>query len=284
MIKLNNILNEVIQEGGAGGHRNLVNENNGTVCCVICNKWFGQITKNHLKFKHNISLEEYVQKYNVPTIAESKKNIGDKNPMKTYLNKNKWEKIIKSEEHKQKQRTISLNHISSLSEEEKKKYNGWKNDNIDKDNFRKKVSVGVKKSYENTELRVLRSNTIGLIGKKNLLERYNEKIKMGEWISPENKTDYIGYRDRVRKLTDENFQKQFLNIKNSKLRGNGWDLDHKISIHYGFKNHIPEEHISHIKNLEMLPSKINYKKGSNCSMSYESLLESIEKENYDKNI
>lgn len=264
---------------------NFVDENKGIVCCAICNKWFGQITKNHLRFKHNVTLEEYIQKYNVPLIAESKKNVGDKNPMKNPLNKSKWEKIVKSEEYKQKKRIISLDHLSSLSEDEKKKYNGWKNNNIDIDNFRKNVSIGVKKSYENNpELRVLRSKTIGLIGKDNLSKHYNEKIKSGEWISAENKTDYVGYRDRVRKLTEETFQNHFLYIKNAKLRGIGWDLDHKVSIHYGFKNKIPEKHIAHIKNLEMLPSKINYKKGSNCSISYESLLESIEKENYDKNV
>jgi hypothetical protein len=258
---------------------NLINETDGLVCCIICNKWFGQITKNHLKYKHNVSLEEYIQKYNAPTISESKKNIGDKNPMRNPVNKVKWDSVIKSSEYREKQKIISKTHIENLSIEEKKKYNGWKNNKIDIENFKKKVSNGVKKSYEKNGLRELRSKTIGLIGKNNFNKRYKDKITSGEWTSVENKKGYIGYRDRVRKLTEENFQKNFINIKNAKLRGKNWDLDHKISIYYGFKNSLPEDHISHIRNLEMLPSKNNYKKGSNCSLSYDELLELIKKDN-----
>lgn len=256
---------------------NLINEDCGLVCCAICNEWFGQITKNHLKYKHDISLEQYTQRYNAPTIADSKKNFGNKNPMKNEENLSKWKRVVQSDRYKNAQRVAMISHINSLTDHQRKKYNGWKTGKIDKSRFSEKVSVGVKKSYKNNALRILRGKTLGVIGKKKLLQRYNQKIASGEWTAPENKPNYIRYRDEVRKLTEETFQNHVPTLKNAKLRGKGWDLDHKISIHYGFKHNLPTQHIAHINNLEMLPSNENSKKGANCSMSYECLLETFNK-------
>lgn len=48
-----------------------------------------------------------------------------------------------------------------------------------------------------------------------------------------------------------------------------------ISIQYGWENNIPAEHISHPANCCLMLSNDNIKKGKNCSITYEQLLEKI---------
>jgi hypothetical protein len=80
---------------------------------------------------------------------------------------------------------------------------------------------------------------------------YNEK--------PIVKLTFKQYHRRVNKLTEK--------VKGSieGIEKRGWDsyhIDHKISIHYGFKNEIEPEKISDISNLRMLPKKTNTDKGN----------------------
>lgn len=51
--------------------------------------------------------------------------------------------------------------------------------------------------------------------------------------------------------------------------------DHMISIKYGYEHNIPPEHISHPANCEILLSIDNNIKNSNCSITYEDLLDRI---------
>jgi ribonuclease BN (tRNA processing enzyme) len=53
-----------------------------TVICEECGESMKQIQYRHLKYKHNMTLEEYTKKYpNSKLVSESAKNYGQKNPM-----------------------------------------------------------------------------------------------------------------------------------------------------------------------------------------------------------
>jgi hypothetical protein len=60
---------------------------------------------------------------------------------------------------------------------------------------------------------------------------------------------------------------------------NGISRDHMISVRYGFDNNIPTEHISHPANCKLMQHSNNSSKNIKCSISYEELLEKIEKWN-----
>ena len=67
------------------------------------------------------------------------------------------------------------------------------------------------------------------------------------------------YHRRVNKLTE----KVKCDIEGIESRGwNSYHIDHKISIHYVFKNKIAPEKIADISNLRMILKKINCDKGS----------------------
>jgi hypothetical protein len=69
------------------------------------------------------------------------------------------------------------------------------------------------------------------------------------------------YRYKVMLLTNDIKH----NITDIHLRGfKDYHIDHKISIHYGFKNDIPIEHIAHISNLRMIHHKDNSLKSVSC--------------------
>jgi hypothetical protein len=51
-----------------------------------------------------------------------------------------------------------------------------------------------------------------------------------------------------------------------------YQLDHKFSIAEGFKQNIPPYIIGGIKNLEFIPWEDNRKKGSDCSVEIEDIL------------
>lgn len=96
------------------------------------------------------------------------------------------------------------------------------------------------------------------------------KILNGTYSESE-RSEYKRYRQRVNALT----RKQdvttlpYYNMRSSSK--DGYHLDHKISIKYGFINAIPAEIISCIYNLEFIPGGDNERKGSKISMTSESL-------------
>jgi hypothetical protein len=72
------------------------------------------------------------------------------------------------------------------------------------------------------------------------------------------KLTFKQYRRKVNRLTEK--------VKGSidGIENRGWDnyhIDHKISIHYGFKNDIEPEDIADISNLRMILKKDNCDKG-----------------------
>ena len=70
-----------------------------------------------------------------------------------------------------------------------------------------------------------------------------------------NEFDY--YRENVKKLTNKNCYM----VEGIEYRSfNGFHIDHKISVRYGYDNKIPAEHIAHASNLRMLCAKENIAK------------------------
>ena len=98
----------------------------------------------------------------------------------------------------------------------------------------------------------------------------------GRWLSAEDKIGYIGYRDRVRNLSNRNF-KEYRDLYNTSVkRGREWHLDHKYSIFEGYKNNIPESIIAHPCNLDLIHHTINESKNINSSITLNELMYKIE--------
>lgn len=84
------------------------------------------------------------------------------------------------------------------------------------------------------------------------------------------------YYSSVRTFTLKNFKHQIKELPNFELSGKtgikgAYQLDHKVSIKYGFENNIPPEIIGHICNLEMIPWEQNRQKDSKNSVDLETL-------------
>ena len=71
------------------------------------------------------------------------------------------------------------------------------------------------------------------------------------------------YYNRVKYITEQNAH----NVDGINLRGVSHQLDHMISIAYGFDNNIPPEHIAHTHNLQVIPSFSNRSKGRNNTIT-----------------
>jgi len=224
-------------------------------------------------------MEEYKKQFpNALLVAEKYKNCGDKNPIRKKENKEKFLKVVKSKSYRENASKRNKIRYKKLTKEERSKIYGLKGDKnpSKREDVKKKISEGVSKSYiNNPELRNLRSRTIGEIGKENFKKIAEKNYRLGIWIKAEDKEGFNGYKEQVRKLTEQNFKKDFKNFKNYKLRGKNWHLDHRVSISYGFKHNIPPEIIGHIKNLEIIEATKNIKKNFRCSISYDKLIEEI---------
>jgi hypothetical protein len=82
-----------------------------------------------------------------------------------------------------------------------------------------------------------------------------------------NLNEYSKYRNKVHRLTKETYRLYEQQINPLKLPRTlcgvegGYQLDHIISIKYGFEHNIPPEELSKKDNLQMLPWKVNLQKG-----------------------
>jgi hypothetical protein len=89
----------------------------------------------------------------------------------------------------------------------------------------------------------------------------------------EERARFLLYSDKVRKLTEKTFKREF--IENKELRGKDWVLDHKLSIKQCYLNGVPETMAAHICNLEMVPRKYNAQKGSRSNITFTELIEMV---------
>jgi hypothetical protein len=113
---------------------------------------------------------------------------------------------------------------------------------------------------------------IKYICKRCLYESLGLNLTDEELIKIEN------YRRQIRALTAKNYKinKEVINPKNLKIGRGNYHLDHKFSIHEGFKNNLSPHIISALENLEILTEYQNCSKQSKCSITLEELIEKTE--------
>lgn len=241
------------------------------VLCNECGDKMKQIQYRHLKYKHNMTLDEYTAKYpGAKLVCESAKNYGDKNPMNIPGVREKQKDALNTPEMKQLFAEKSRNRPVLEETRIKCSINNSMNDLEN----RKKVSERLKEVYsKNSELIETRRKHFTKIRNS---EFYKERmVELGFWRKEDDIPKYEKYVNAVRKLTNENYRKYFYEIKNAKDRSRENHLDHKISIYFGFENNLPVEIIAHHCNLEVIPSSLNESKHTANSIRPNELYESI---------
>lgn len=234
--KTSGIRESKLNEGGAGYEY---------VTCMECNRNFRQITPNHLHEKHSLSLTEYIERYPYAlTIAESLRQ--------ELVNKNSMHDA----------RTIEKIKNTKLERYGDKGFN----------NIQKQQRT-IKERYNVTNVSQLPHNIER--AKRQLEEIRQRAYASGRWTPASQKQGYIGYRDRVRLLSDENFRDYNAIIENANKRGKKWHLDHIYSIHDGFKNNIPEWMIAHPVNLRVIFHSLNESKNNKSHITLKELIDSI---------
>lgn len=89
----------------------------------------------------------------------------------------------------------------------------------------------------------------------------------------QDRAEYLLYEEKVRRLSEKNFRNNYVAYK--ELRGQDFELDHKLSIKDGFAQDIPIELMSDPLNLEIMPKCVNRMKGKRSSITYNELIELI---------
>lgn len=98
--------------------------------------------------------------------------------------------------------------------------------------------------------------------------------RFGQYGGFEGSTKFEIYSHYVNLVTKQQPLEQLKNFEKRAAYGKTNDphqIDHKYSKIRGFLENIPPYIIGHISNLEMLPSRTNNSKGSNCSISQDEL-------------
>lgn len=103
----------------------------------------------------------------------------------------------------------------------------------------------------------------------------NVGSRNGRW-NPD-KRGYKLYKSKVLSYTLSNFKDEVERLPNYHLRGNmgvdgAYNIDHRVSIKYGYDNNIPYQIIGHIENLEMIPWEENTTKRESNSIDITELL------------
>ena len=102
------------------------------------------------------------------------------------------------------------------------------------------------------------------------MEFTDAQIERAKWLL---------YNELVRAETERTLKKEFL--KDSRLRGQEFSVDHKLSIKECYDNDIPVFIAGHECNLEILTKLDNLKKGSKSSITPEQLWEDYTQREYD---
>lgn len=271
------------------------------VICKICNFKFKEINGDHLCV-HNITKEEYDIKYgcrisektrlNKDTLSkmltvELSKKLSDSHKLESYINKFgdkdgriKYKKMINNKTYQNSSKSYTDEYGEELGMIKFKEVQAKKSMTLENQIILYGIEDGTTK-YNNWLVKQKNKNTISyyinLYGYDNGLSRWfkkNNKISMSNSkIDKKLRTEFKKYCMMVEKYT--RLSLQLFDLKNIELRGlsNGYDLDHKISKIYGFKNNISPETIGHISNLEIITSKENRKKQHNSNLDINYVLE-----------
>ena len=252
-----------------------------SVICEICNKPFRQITERHLKYKHNTTLNEYIDQYPTAKLLSDslRKELRDNNPMKDIKT---IKKIAETKLNRHGDKNYNNYEQSKKTKLERYGNATYNNPKFGRDNpatrsdVRKLISKGVTESYvKNPALKNVRSTIGKNFGFGNKQEFKKKMIDKGYWLSEDAKSDFSLYRNSVRNITEINYQTFFKEIPNAHLRSKKMHLDHKYSIFEGFMHDIDPEIIGHYKNLEIMSHYINESKNIKSSISLSKLVEEI---------
>lgn len=259
------------------------------VICKICSLKFKEINNDHLS-EHNINSLEYDKIYGnglrTSSITSKRKNtigiimnnefskkLSDSHKIENYIKKYgkvdgpiKYNNMIKNKTYKNSVDSyidkygesgydifneVQLKKVISLKNQIKKhgniegeiKYKNW----LYKQKFKSTIYYFIDKygELEGIEKWMIKNNNISVA---------NSKILKSE------KSDFSKYILDVNKFTRISISiHDLLNI-NLRGRENGYDLDHRVSKIYGFKNKIPAYIIGHISNLNIVTISYNRKK------------------------
>ncbi|MBC8428347.1 hypothetical protein H8D04_00545 [bacterium] len=231
---------------------NFINLNDGfnTYCSVLC--------AGNCKLALKKKRDTVWIRYGVDVITKS--NEFKEKSKKTNLKKYGVEYPLQSNEIREKSkqtclRKYGVDNVSQLEAVQIKKENTMLK------NHGTKYWIGHKNTGKNS-IRVK-----GILKSKNITyEQYDNSIN-----------DYVKYRRNVLSITR---LQELETLKYSHKRGksgitNSYQLDHKVSIKYGFENAIPPYIIGNIENLEFIPWMDNRKKSISCSMGIDELLNKI---------
>jgi len=216
-----------------------------SVTCEICKTSMKQITPNHLRYKHQLTIVEYKKQFpDAKMISESLRiSLSKNNPMNDHAA------------------------VDKIKQTKLEKYGNPSFNNIKKQQQTLMETYGV-------------SNTAALPhnierAKKQLDDIRIRAYESGRYLDPADKPAYIRYRDTVRKLSERTIKLYKTQITNIEKRGHKFHLDHKYSIFEGFSNNIDADILAHICNLEILPSTINESKNIKSSITLIELIQSI---------
>lgn len=262
---------KLLKEGGSAG----------LIQCELCKKEFRQITENHLKYKHGVTLEEYANRYpDAALISESlRKELRDNNPMK---DKKNIDKIFATKFDRYGNKNYNNTLKGKKTKLERYGSETYNNPKFGDDNpsrrsdVRDKIRQKVMESYNtNPELKSNRSQIGKKFGFGNTYEFKKKMIALGKWQPDNVKSDFDIYRNTVRDVTEMNYQIYFKEIPSAHLRSKQMHLDHKYSIYDGFSHDIDPRIIGHYKNLEVINHSLNESKGMKSSISLKKLAEEI---------
>ncbi len=226
--------------------------NKDTLSGILTPELSQKLSKSH-------TLENYIDKYGKEIgVEKHEKMIENKtyrNSVISYIDKYGNDEGIKEFEKVQKKKAITLNNQIKLygNVDGTLKYNEWFNKQQNKNSI---------------------SYYIDLYGYENGLTKWfdrNNKISIANSKIDESlRNEYKKYCILVDKLTRVSLQ--LYDLENIHLRGfkYGYDLDHRVSKIYGFKNNVGPEIIAHISNLEIITSSKNRTKQhkSNLDITY----------------
>lgn len=217
------------------------------VICEICKTSMKQITPNHLKHKHQLTIAEYKKQFpGANMISESLRvSLSENNPMNDPRS------------------------IDKIKQTKQEKYGNPSFNNI------KKQQQTLMETYGVSNPAALPHNIER--AKKQLEDIRARAYESGRYLDPADKPAYIRYRDNVRKLSEQTIKRYKTQIKNIENRSRKFHLDHKYSIFEGFNNNIDANILAHICNLEILPSTINETKNIKSSITLIELIHSIKK-------
>lgn len=207
---------------------------------------------------------------------------------KTNLEKYGVENALEAEEIKEKIKNTNLERYGAenpfaseeIKEKSKKtkleKYGDENYANLEKARQTNLERYGVEHNFQREDVKqaIYEANQVYVSSQ----EFYDFRLKLrkekgwGEFRSAT--SDWEKYKFLVWESTNRNDLTLLENYEKRGLAGvdGGYQLDHKVSIKFGFDNNIEPDIIGNINNIEFIPWEENLSKGSGCSITLEELI------------